>query len=343
MQIYANTPPPPTVSSPQRTIAGFWRRLLAFALDTLITSLPCFLLGLVFYSVLSVSTVYGGFIGFVFTVAYFGIFNSSAAQGQSLGQRMMKIQVVNRSGEPISLERSVLRGLILLTPLLLSSQALPAATPYPVRSAAGWLILAAEVALLYFYIFNTRTRQSLHDLATGTYVVDVQTQGTVKSLRCWKGHWAILASLAVAGGLATVIRDAPFPELSQIQRAVLDSGKAKSVTASVQKTWSGGEARTGLLVSVIWSGKRSKAEQDATEIADIVLRTDSHAADRDFIRDLSTGLRSRFRQIFQQPTSKPMIPRLGSRKRRSSGSVEEAGLRRRAPKAAVCAQARVTS
>jgi hypothetical protein len=99
MQIYANTPPPPYVSSPQRTIAGFWRRLLAFALDSLITSLPCFLLGFVFDSVFSVSTVYGGFIGFVFTVAYFGIFNSSVAQGQSLGQRMMKIQVVNRSGE----------------------------------------------------------------------------------------------------------------------------------------------------------------------------------------------------------------------------------------------------
>ena len=168
MQIYANTLPPPAIPSPKRTMAGFWRRLLAFALDTLITSLPCFLLGFVFYSVLSASPVYGGFIGFVFTVAYFAILNSSVAQGQSLGQRMLKIQVVNRSGEPISLERSILRSLILLIPLLLSSQALPAATPYPVRSAAGWLFFAAEAALLYFYIFNTRTRQSLHDLATGT-------------------------------------------------------------------------------------------------------------------------------------------------------------------------------
>jgi hypothetical protein len=115
-----------------------------------------------------------------------------------------------------------------------------------------------------------------------------QTKGTVESLGCWQGHGAILASLAVrcvllATGLRTVIRDTPFPELSQIQKAVLDSGKAQAVGASVQKTWSGGEARTGLLVSVVCRGQRSNAEQDATEIADIVLRTDSHAAGRDFI------------------------------------------------------------
>lgn len=107
MQIYPNTPPPPdlTVSSSQRTIAGFWRRLLAFAIDSLITSLPCFLLGLLFYGFLSVSAVYGTLSGFVLTVAYFAVFNSSILQGQTLGQRMMKIQVVNQNGDLVSFNK----------------------------------------------------------------------------------------------------------------------------------------------------------------------------------------------------------------------------------------------
>ena len=231
MQVYANTPQP-IVSSSSRIIAGFWRRPVAFALDTLITSLPCFILGLVFYN-LSVSSIYGVWTGFVLTATYFTVSNSCVANGQTLGQRMMKIQVVDRSGKPVSPEKSVLRSLILLTPLLLSSQVLPAASPSGVGTTIDFLISITKAAIFYLYIFNTRTRQSLHDLATGTYVVDMRPEGTVDSPPYWRGHWAILASIAVvaallATGLESAISNAAFPELTKIQRAVLPSGKAQS-------------------------------------------------------------------------------------------------------------------
>lgn len=287
MQVYSNTPPPALSSS--RTIAGFWRRLFAFALDALITSLPGFLLGLAFYGFLSVSAIYGLWTGFVLTVAYFAILTSSVAHGQTLGQRMMKIQVVDRSGQPISLEKSVLRSLILLAPLLLTSQVLPSSTPDPVKSIVDWLIFGSEAATIYFYIFNKSARQSLHDLAAGTYVVDVQPGGAVEAPPFWRKHWAILAAIAVAGallvtGFGSAIQDnTPFPELTGVQQAVLASGKAQSVGAQVQKTWQNGHSRTGLVIGVVWRGTRSNAEQDATEIADIVLRNDSNAANRDYI------------------------------------------------------------
>jgi uncharacterized RDD family membrane protein YckC len=288
MRVYANDPPC-AAPAPSRTIDGFWRRLLAFAIDAFLTALPCAILGFAFYTFFSVSTVYGLLIGFSFTLLYFAILGSSVARGQTLGHRITEIQVVNREGNFISLERSLLRYLILLGPLLLSSQALPSSAPYAVKTSVDWLISGAELAVVYLYLFNRSTQQSQHDVATETYVVEAHGVGSVESPRFWAGHWAILGGIAIVGVVLsigfgnTVLESAPFPELTGIQQAILNSGKVQSAGASVQKTWRNGEVRTGLIVNVVWKSKPLIIEQDATKIADIVIRADSQAFSRDFI------------------------------------------------------------
>ena len=61
------------------------------------------------------------------------------------------------------------------------------------------------------------------------------------------------------------------------------SGKVRSVGVFAQKNWRNGETSTDLNDIVDWKGKPPFTEKDATEVADIVLRADPQAGDRDFI------------------------------------------------------------
>lgn len=157
------------------------------------------------------------------------------------------------------------------------------------KTSIDWLLFGTEVAIVYLYLFNRNTRQSLHDLVTQTYVVEAWHNGKVDVRPFWLGHWAICGGAAFIGAVLLVgfgdniSQRGPFPELTAVQQAVLNSGKVESVGASIQKEWGSKRTTSGLNVIVVWKGERSDTEKDATEIADIVLRTDPHAADRDYI------------------------------------------------------------
>ena len=279
-----STPVPPSV----RIVAGFWRRPLAFAIDVVITALPCGILGFALHNFFSRSGADGILIGFTLTLAYFAILGSSIGKGQTIGDRITHIQVVGHAGESISPTRSLLRYLILLGPILLSSAVFPVIGS-GIKASIDWLFFGAEVATVYLYVFNRRTRQSLHDLATDTYVVDAIVAGRVELARIWQWHWAILAGCALAGivllgGFGNTIRQTgPFPDLLAIQQAILDSGKVQSVSVSIQKNWKNGETATGLVVGITWRADPTNIEKNATEIAAIVLQADPHTTDRDFI------------------------------------------------------------
>ncbi len=289
MQVYPNSPSGSAVVEPVRVIAGFWRRLLAFAVDAFITALPCGVLALLLYGYFSTNGVAGILTGFVLTMLYFTILGSTLARGQTIGHRITHIQVVDKHGRPVSLKRSFLRNLILLGPVLLSSAVFPWASRFGVATGIDWLMTGAEVAIVYLYLFNRTSRQSLHDLATGTFVVSRESVGEVDVPRFWFGHWAILGGAALVGVVLLTGFDnrisgmGSFTELTAIQQAVLNSGKVQSVSVWVQKNWREGETRTGLVIDVVWKGKLSIPEKEATEIANVVLRTDPQAGKRDFI------------------------------------------------------------
>ena len=219
MQVYPNTPASSDVAVPVRVVAGFWRRLLAFAIDAFITAVPCGILGFALYGFFSAAGAAAVLIGFVLTMLYFAILGSSVTQGQTLGHRITHIQIVDRQGKPVSLECSFLRYLILLGPILLSSAAFPGSQRFGVAMGIDWLLTGAQVAIAYLYIFNRNSRQSLHDLATDTYVVDRESSGGVELPRFWSGHWAILGVAALVGAVLLtgfqnrILKSGPFPEL----------------------------------------------------------------------------------------------------------------------------------
>lgn len=293
MKVYANTPLEPFPSGPlpsfTRVIAGFWRRVLAFAVDGFVSALPCGILGFVFYNFFSKSELVGTLIGFPVTLLYFAVMGSSIGEGQTIGHRITHIQVIDGRGKFITLKRSLFRYAVLLGPILLSAEVLPPSTPFRLKAALDWLIFGGEVAIAYLCLFNRSSGQSLHDLATGTYVVDAESIGTVALPRLWGGHLAILGGVAFFGIALTigfgkrVDQSGLLPELSAIQEAVLRSGKVQSAAVSIQRNWTNGKTATGIIVNVVWRDKLPDAERGAAEVANIALRANSQVSERDFI------------------------------------------------------------
>jgi uncharacterized RDD family membrane protein YckC len=94
---------------PERPIASFWRRLGVFVLDSIILGVAGFVLAIPFFSILSKLGPYGRLVGIFLALPYYAILNSKIGGGQTLGKRILDIQVVNAGGRTISLATSLLR------------------------------------------------------------------------------------------------------------------------------------------------------------------------------------------------------------------------------------------
>lgn len=165
-------------SQPARTvIAGFWRRLAALLIDCLILGVPAQLLGLAFFRWFASFGQAGRLIGFVVALLYFGLLNSRLGGGQTVGKRLFGIRVVDRDGETLSPMRSILRFMVIAIPYFLNGlwfDVDPAATgpiDYLLGGVLIFVVFGGLGAIIYLFVFNRRTRQSLHDLVVGSFVV----------------------------------------------------------------------------------------------------------------------------------------------------------------------------
>lgn len=280
---------PPVNRLNRRVVRGFWRRIFAFLTDVLVTAVPCAFIGFTFYGFFAQSKLAGDLLGFFITLPYFAVLGSSVGRGQTLGQRIARIQIVDREGRYLSLERSFLRYLILLTPFQLTEAETPVGAPADLKMLVSWLFPALVVVIGYLYLFNVQTRQSLHDLAVGAYVVDARAEGPVEIERFWKWHWAILSGVLFAGAVLTIaitggmVKRGLYRELLTIQRAVLDSGKVRATSLSFSRKTTKGQSASELRVNVNWNGRPGNYDLASTEIAAIVLKADPEASKLDYI------------------------------------------------------------
>jgi uncharacterized RDD family membrane protein YckC len=185
---------------PDRKIAGFWRRLVAFAIDVILLGIAGMILGALFFEPFARLGAYAQLIGFAIALAYFGICNSRIGRGQTLGKRWLGVRVVDAHDQWLSLPRSLLRYTVLGLPffighLPIGSQSV-STTPFDYLWAL--LISGSMLSTVYLYVFNRRTRQSLHDLVVGSYVehFDGATQPAPFPVM-WRGHLVALAVVAV--------------------------------------------------------------------------------------------------------------------------------------------------
>lgn len=192
-----------------REIAGFWRRLGAFVIDLVLLGIAGMILGALLFDTFARMGAYARLIGFAIALAYFGICNSRIGGGQTLGKRWLGVRVVDAHDQLLSLPRSLLRYAVLGIPFFANN--LPVSPTLVMSTPLGYLlalvVFGSMFATTYLYIFNRRTRQSLHDLVVGSYVerFDRAAQPVPFFPIVWRGHIAVVAVLAAIALSAPVI------------------------------------------------------------------------------------------------------------------------------------------
>jgi uncharacterized RDD family membrane protein YckC len=163
-------------------ICGFWTRFFALLIDFIVLGLFSSLLAFVFLNTFVRIDMWARFIGFAIASSYFGILNSSLGNGQTIGKKIMKIRVVDRRGKTISFIRSFARATILITPCIINRIHIISGTfDKLLGTLFAFAVFGLGIGIIYLYVFNGRTRQSLHDLVAKTLVVkqDTTTVATV--------------------------------------------------------------------------------------------------------------------------------------------------------------------
>jgi uncharacterized RDD family membrane protein YckC len=272
-------------------IAGFWRRAAALMVDLLILGVPTFLLGLALFRWVASLGQAGRLIGFVVALLYFGLLNSRFGGGQTLGKRLLGIRVIDRASNPLSPIRSIARFLVIAIPYFLNGFWFDVDAEsvgllgYLLGDLLVFAVFGCGGAIVYLFVFNRRTRQSLHDLAVGSFVVrgppPVAPIGVsiphvhLKVIGCWLvlaliapgvGIWAVHES-----GLTESLK--PLGELQSAIKTQLDVRQVRVTMGSTSTAWLGAGPSTTSYLQV--DAQPGASQKDlvtlATRIGEAVL------------------------------------------------------------------------
>ncbi len=284
-------------SAEPRIYSGFWRRVAALLVDFIILGIFGMFLGAYFFNFFCHLGPYGPLLGLPIAWLYFGLQTSELAQGKTLGQRLLGIEVVGEDGRYLSVGRALLRYALWGVPYFLFTplQALLGVTT-PAATVVGMIFVTWFGLIVYLLFFNWPSRQVPHDLLLRTYVVRTVTTGAVVPAPFWKPHLAILGVLILivcglgAGGLflLTTLEHGSMAGLFDLQKAVKARPEVQTASVMAGKNFmiSNGstQASTTLTVAAQWDGKPADMAAAAREIAGIVIdKGQEEAADKDAV------------------------------------------------------------
>lgn len=212
------------------------------------------------------------------TLAYFSIFNSGLVGGGTIGKHLMGVRVVNRAGDTIGFGRSVWRSAFDMIPSAAAAY-LPLAMPnsdIPIAAIGAAVGGGFALTNLYLYCFNWETRQILHDLAAGTFVVQAETCDRPFPERTRWGHVAFaIVLIAASAYVGTKVRD--FQEAVQGRPLCVEPIKAAVQTLPFvdrvlvdRNPWSP-EAQTDVEHRTLWVFVRD--DRPAIEAREVARKT----------------------------------------------------------------------
>lgn len=283
----------------QYEVSGFWRRCGAFFLDALIMGVVGLILGLFFSKLFVELAGWGRGVGFIIAAIYFVIFNSRLGDGQTIGKRFLKIQVVDENGALLNVFKSTVRYCIIGIPYFLNGAMIPESFCYPIGFVLlSLLVFGFGLSIIYLIIFNRKTRQSLHDIITRTYVVQKNIEASQRRKPIWVVHYAVcgvflLLSLLVPIFIGHLSRNEFFAELTKTREQIQSIPHVIYATiqdgrSTFRQSGSESKITTYLSTRVLIENKNTEDEKFASRIANTILQTHKEAMKRDRIQVILT-------------------------------------------------------
>lgn len=279
-----------------RQIGSLLRRFFAFSLDSIIIGIIPNLFVWPFLSTLSHLGSWAPLLGFFLALPYFALMNSRVGNGQTLGKRLLSLQVVHRDGNTLSVADATLRYAVFSIAYYLGNVALPLTkTPGVIVNLIQIITLSLSVSIIYLLLFNRRTRQGLHDLAVDSFVADATQSGPLNPQPIWKTHWVILGgilavSLVLGGILENNVRNLEsFPELRADVDLVEEMPGVYAASARERHAGTPGNRMKSLVIAASWTGNPDDAELFADDVARTIFERDAQTDQWDTVRIVVTS------------------------------------------------------
>jgi uncharacterized RDD family membrane protein YckC len=186
-------------------VAPLEKRFVAAVVDVLLLGLVGSILGMLVGERIAPVGTAGRLWGLLLVVPYLGFFGSSASGGQTFGKTLLKLRVVDASGQPLSLARSTTRALVLATPWFFNGLRfpLPGASVFLLVAAASILVYGVLPAGLGTLLLGREARQGVHDLVVGSFVVEAADMGrsvearTPRAVKVGAAVWVSFVAVGV--------------------------------------------------------------------------------------------------------------------------------------------------
>lgn len=219
-------------------VGGFWRRLAAFLIDVLLLYLVGYATGFFLFRFYMSLGLAGLLVGLVIATAYFGLLNSRSGGGQTLGKKLMGLRVVDTHGAMLTLPRSIARYFVLAFPFFLN-KAITDGLATNIWAAAVLMVpvIAGFLSLTYLLFFNRSSRQLVHDLVLGTYVVRTTPLPQADPPHIWRGHLITVGVLCLLTFIITCLSPLAtalpiFRETFAVRQSLLDTGAVQAATVT---------------------------------------------------------------------------------------------------------------
>jgi len=276
-------------------MAGFWRRLGAFMLDGLVLGAIGWVAGLFLSDQFIQMGPWARLLGFCVALPYFGLMNSRVGGGQTLGKRALGIKVVSRDAALLSIPRAFVRFLPLGAVWFLNNAQLPQSVQQSFWSyGPSVVVFGVGLSILYLFLFNRATRQSLHDLLVGSYVVRASVNEPIKASPTWPVHLAVCGVFIVGVSLLplftqNLITGPTFSPLFHAYEAVSKPAWVDHVQVTegqtVMATVSKGQTKTRYLNIVAYTKDADIGNTErARQLARLALAADPEALKLDAVR-----------------------------------------------------------
>jgi len=258
--------------------AGFWRRIGALFIDAAVVGLLGFPLGMLLGERYAPAGTPARLIGLLIIAPYLGVMGSRIGGGQTLGKRLLGLRVVDTNGQPLPVGRAFVRAAILSLPWIFNGIRFGSLGPVVLATLwiASVLVFGVGGAIIGTYVLNRRTRQALHDLLVGTYVIEASGQSlpvpftsTRRPLSAsvgWIGIVAVATTAMVNVGPNLI--SGPFPPVLKESLASIPGASSVEIR-SYTRPIGGGK----IILALLWyRGPGDGARQAAREVVAAVLR-----------------------------------------------------------------------